>query len=401
MRQAQHKVIGGRTSLLFTAFEPSGDAHAAPVIAEWRRRRPDVPVYAWGGPKMLAAGATIVEPTGADAVMGAGSLGRVLHHTRINRRLRRWLAEHPVAVHVPVDSPAANFPICKITRRAGCRIVHLVAPQIWAWGSWRIAKLRRLTDHVLCLLPFEEKYFRERGVPATFIGHPVMNEPLPAPPPPAEEGEEDPAALPDGLPRLAILPGSRPAEIARNLPSMIAIVDGLRRADYPQLSAIVISADERAASLARVSMAAMPGFVRIEIDRLHDVLRWADAALVCSGTATLNVVRHRVPMVVMFRTAALPWWLVGRWVLRSPHRALPNIIAADRIVPEFIPHLRSDEPIAGALDEVLTDGAVQDRQRAAFDRIASLYEGRRPDHAAVTIIEQAFREQAVASAASR
>lgn len=401
MTQAQHTPIGGRASILFTAFEPSGDAHAAPVIAELHRRRPDAPIYAWGGPKMRAAGAVIVEPTGADAVMGAGSLGKVLDHARLNRRLSRWLAEHPVAVHVPVDSPAANFPICKLTRRAGCRIVHLVAPQVWAWGSWRIGKLRRFTDHVLCLLPFEEDYFRSRGVPATFIGHPVMNEPLPAPAPPPAEGEEDEDALPDGLPRIALLPGSRPAEIARNLPSMIAIVDGLRRANYPQLSAVVISADESAASLARASMAALPGFVRIEVDRLHDVLRWADAALVCSGTATLNVVRHRVPMVVMFRTGALPWWLVGRWVIRSPHRALPNIIAADRVVPEFIPHLRSDEPIAAALDEVLTDAAAQDRQRAAFDRIASLYEGLRPEHAAATIIEQALREQSVSSASAR
>lgn len=401
MKAAQHTPIGGRACLLFTAFEPSGDAHAAPVIAELHRRRPDAPIYAWGGPKMRAAGAVIVEPTGADAVMGAGSLGKVLDHARLNRRLSRWLAEHPVAVHVPVDSPAANFPICKLTRRAGCRIVHLVAPQVWAWGPWRIGKLRRFTDHVLCLLPFEEDYFRSRGVPATFIGHPVMNEPLPAPAPPPADGEEDPGALPDGLPRIALLPGSRPAEIARNLPSMIAIVDGLRRANYPQLSAVVISADESAASLARASMAALPGFVRIEVDRLHDVLRWADAALVCSGTATLNVVRHRVPMVVMFRTGALPWWLVGRWVIRSPHRALPNIIAADRVVPEFIPHLRSDEPIAAALDEVLTDAAAQDRQRAAFDRIASLYEGLRPEHAAATIIEQALREQSVSSASAR
>lgn len=385
--------VAGRPSppgILFTAFEPSGDAHAAPVIAELRRRRPDVPVWAWGGPKMLAAGATVVEATGADAVMGAGSLSKVLHHARINRRIRLWLAHHQVAVHVAVDSPAANFPICRITRAAGLRIVHLVAPQIWAWGPWRIAKLRRLTDHVLCLLPFEEEYFRGRGVPATFIGHPVMNEALPPLPPPPEEGEESPEALPDGLPRVALLPGSRPAEIARNLPSMIAIVDGLRREKYPDLSAVVISADRRAADLARASMAAWPGFVRIEIDRLHDALRWADAALVCSGTATLNVVRHRVPMVVMFRTAALPWLLFGRWVLRSPNLALPNIVAGERIVPEFIPHFGSDEPIAAALDKVLTDAFVQEGQRIAFARIAALYESRRPEQTAARIIEDSL-----------
>jgi len=395
MTQARQTEIGAQPGVLFTAFEPSGDAHAAGVIAELRRRRPELPIYAWGGPKMRAAGAVIVEATGADAVMGAGSLGKVLEHARLNRRLRRWLAGHPVALHVPVDSPAANFPICKITRRVGCRIVHLVAPQIWAWGPWRIGKLKRLTDHVLCLLPFEEEYFKSRGVPATFIGHPVMNEPLPAPPLPPEEAEDDPNALPEGLPRVALLPGSRPAEIERNLPTMIAIVDGLRRAEYAQLTAVIISADRKAADLARASIPALPGFVRIEVDRLHAVLRWADAAMVCSGTATLNVVRHRVPMVVMFRTSVLAWWLFGRWVLRSPNRALPNVVLNERVVPEFIPHFGSDEPIATALDEVLTDRTVQDRQRDAFTKIAAMYQGRRPEHAAAEILERTLKQAAM------
>ncbi len=374
--------------VLFTAFEPSGDAHAAPVIAELRRRRPEVEVYAWGGPKMRAAGATIVESTGADAVMGAGSLGKIVEHWRLNGRMSRWLDSHPVSLHIPVDSPAANFPICKITRRAGCRIVHLVGPQIWAWGPWRINKLKRLTDHVLGLLPFEEEYFSSRGVPATFIGHPVMNEPLPAPVEPAEGEEEQEEEDDQGLPRIALLPGSRPSEIRRNLPSMIAIVDGIRRSQYPDMAVRIISADAKAAGLAREVIAALPRFITIEVDRLHETLEWADAALVCSGTATLNVVRHGVPLVAMFRTALLPWLLIGRWLVQSPLRALPNIVAGRRVVPEFIPHFGSDEPIAEALTQVLTDAAAQDAQRDAFVEIRSMFEGHHPDREAVDVIER-------------
>lgn len=344
-------------------------------------------MYAWGGPKMKAAGATIVESTGSDAVMGAGSLGKIVEHWRLNGRMSRWLDEHPVNMHIPVDSPAANFPICKITRQAGCRIVHLVGPQIWAWGPWRIGKLKRLTDHVLCLLPFEEVYFSSRGVPATFIGHPVMNEPLPVPVEPEdEEAEEKEHAT--ALPRIALLPGSRPSEIRRNLPSMIAIVDGIRRAHYPDMAVRVISADAKAAELAREVIAALPRFITIEIDRLHETLEWADAALVCSGTATLNVVRHGVPLVAMFRTALLPWLFIGRWLVRSPLRALPNIVAGQKVVPEFIPHFGSDEPIAEALSQVLTDAAMQDAQRDAFVQIRSMFDGHHPDREAVDVIER-------------
>jgi len=373
--------------LLFTAFEPSGDAHAAPVIAELRRRRPEVEVFAWGGPKMRAAGATIVEATGADAVMGAGSLAKVAEHYRMNGRLRRWLADHPVNVHVPVDSPAANFPICKITRRAGCRIVHLVAPQIWAWGAWRIRKLARLTDHVLCLLPFEEEYFRSRGVKATFIGHPVMSEPWPAPPAIEPCDDERAKARASELPRIALLPGSRPSEIRHNLPSMIATVDGIRRATYPDMAVRIVSADDAAAALAHRVITNLPRFITIVVDQLHQTLEWADAALVCSGTATLNVVRHDAPMVAMFRMNLLPWLLLGRWMVRSPLRALPNIVAARRVVPEFIPHFGSDEPIAEALTEVLTDGASQDGQREAFAMIRSFFEAHDPAREAADVIE--------------
>lgn len=350
-------------------------------------------MFAWGGPKMRAAGAMIVEATGADAVMGAGSLAKVADHYRMNGRLRRWLTDHPVNVHVPVDSPAANFPICKITRRSGCRIIHLVAPQIWAWGSWRIRKLARLTDHVLCLLPFEEEYFSSRGVKATFIGHPVMNEALPASITAQNSDEDEAKARASGLPCIALLPGSRPSEIRHNLPSMIATVDGIRRTTYPDMAVRIVSADDAAAVLARSVIANLPRFITIVVDRLHETLEWADAALVCSGTATLNVVRHDVPMVAMFRMSRPPWLLFGRWMVRSPLRALPNIVAARRVVPEFIPHFGSDEPIAEALTEVLTDGAIQDGQRGAFAMIRSLFEAHDPAREAVGVIEAVMGEK--------
>lgn len=163
---------------LFTAFEPSGDVLAAPVIAELRRRQPEAKVWALGGPRMEAAGATLIDSTTDDAVMLGSALRHARLHMRRVTRLKAWLAEHPITALLPVDSPAANWSICKAVRKTqpAAKIVHLVAPQLWAWGPWRIRKLRRLTDHVLCVLPFEPAWFAERGVEATFVGHPLFDQ---------------------------------------------------------------------------------------------------------------------------------------------------------------------------------------------------------------------------------
>ncbi len=140
--------VRGQGAILFTAFEPSGDAHAAPVIAELLRQSPGVRVYAWGGPKMEAAGATMLGRTADDGAMGLGALKRAGEVRREVRRIKQWIREYRVLAVVVVDSPAANFPVAKAVKRTGARIVHLVAPQLWAWGKWRIGKLRRLTDLV-------------------------------------------------------------------------------------------------------------------------------------------------------------------------------------------------------------------------------------------------------------
>lgn len=365
--------------MLFTAFEPSGDAHAAPVIRALRRLDPSIPIYAWGGPRMADAGATVIERTGEDAVMGAGSLGKIREHLAINKRIEAWMRAHDVAVHVPVDSPAANFPICKISRRVGCRIVHLVAPQLWAWGPWRVRKLRRLTDLVLCLLPFEEAYFTARNVPARFIGHPVLHESIPS-------ADADRPPLPDAEIRLAVLPGSRPAEIDHNLPSMCNVVDRLA-STHASLAAVIVAAGERIAQRITDSGVSIPAAARVEANRLHEALSWANVALVCSGTATLDVTRHQVPMVVMYRMNPWPWRLAGRWVVTSPHLALPNLVAGRRVVPEFIPHLsRSDQPIIDALEGLISDEDARVAQAEALSGIAERFHGHDPAEIAASEI---------------
>ena len=166
--------------VLFTAFEPSGDAHAAPVIARLRAVRPDLEIVAWGGPRMAEAGATLVASTAEDGAMGLGGLSRARMLFRERAAMERWLEGRRLVMHVGVDSPSANIRLARISKQHGAPYVQFVAPQFWAWAPWRLRRFKRAAAKVLCVLPFEEAWFTSRGMPARYVGHPVVNEPLDA-----------------------------------------------------------------------------------------------------------------------------------------------------------------------------------------------------------------------------
>ncbi|MEZ6243041.1 MAG: hypothetical protein R3B57_08360 [Phycisphaerales bacterium] len=370
-----------RGAVLFTAFEPSGDDHAAAVIAELKARDPDLTIYAWGGPKMEAAGAKIVHRTGQDAVMGMPGLAKIREHRRINAHIKRWLVDHPVRVHVPVDSPAANFPVCAITKPTGARVVHLVAPQLWAWGAWRLKKLKRLTDHVLCLLPFEEEWFRSRGVDATFIGHPIFDRVL-------DEARVDAriADWPGGDPRVALMPGSRPAEITKNFPLLVGAYRRLEREHEGIAGVVAATRPEIEPELRRLA-GDWPRSLRVEHSRTEEVARWCDLALVVSGTVTLQIAKQAKPMVIVYKSGRLGYSLIGRWFLKTKFFSLPNVVAGKQIVPELIPHFGGSEPIADLAVALLEDPAHAEEQRRELRRVASMFDGRCAATAAADIIE--------------
>ncbi len=371
--------------ILFTAFEPSGDDHAAGVIAELKRRHPDLRIHAWGGPRMGRAGAEIVEATGEDAVVGVPGLRKIREHGRINQRVAEWLRTHPVAVHVPVDSPAANFPLCAIAKRAGVKVVHLVAPQIWAWGRWRIGKLRRRTDLVLCLLPFEEAFFRKRGVHARFIGHPLF------------DAELDPAALDrqaasfgGGRPRVALMPGSRPKELTRSFPLLVESFRALR-ADHPNLAGVVAATTpEVARELERRAreLGGLPDGLGIVSGASDAVIRWCDLALVKSGTITLQIARQQRPMVVFYKGSALVYYLIAKWIVSTKFFTLPNVLAHREIVPEFVPHFGGSAEITAAARRLLDSPDAAQRQREELGRICEHFRGRSAAGNAADAIEE-------------
>lgn len=359
-------------SILFTAFEPSGDQHASVVIGALRERHPGLKVFAWGGRKMEAAGAEIIERTGENAVIGVPGLAKIREHRRINKRVREWVSRNRIDLHVPVDSPAANFPICEITREAGVQVMHLVAPQLWAWGQWRIRKLRRLTDQVLCLLPFEEEWFLSRGVQARFVGHPLFDSRL-------DELALDAAAsaFPNGKPRIALMPGSRPAEIRTSFPVLLESMEHLREF-FPDAVGCIAAASEDVASQlyerAR-SLGGLPEGVEIVPAATDAVIRWCEFAIVVSGTVTLQIARQHKPMVAIYRPNRMMYHLLGRWLVSTRYFTLPNLILNRRVIPELIPHFGGGAEPATEIMRYLRQPGLADQTRQDLRQVVAPFRG--------------------------
>jgi lipid-A-disaccharide synthase len=355
-------------AMLFTAFEPSGDNHAAPIIRELLRQQPDLRIYAWGGPRMAEAGATVVEQTCDQAAMGLsaiGAAGRVRKHIA---QIRRWSKQYKVLAHVPVDSPAANFPVCGFMKKTGARVIHLVAPQLWAWGSWRIGKLRRLTDAVLCILPFEEEWFTKRKVPAKFIGHPAINRPL-------DEASirERASSLPAGSPRVAMFPGSRAHEVAGNIRLMMDTFVELQ-GRHQGMAGLIVAASQDLAKLVRRKIKVFPTGLHMTVGGVDAAVAWCDLALAVSGTITMDIALQRKPMVGMYKSDMISW-LGAKLLIRTPFKLLPNIVAGREIVPEFVPHVGGSGPIIDAATTVLKDSKRAAMQAEELNRMVLRFRG--------------------------
>ena len=358
--------------VLFTAFEPSGDAHAAPVIAALKAMAPDIEIVAWGGPQMERAGATMIERTADDGAMGLSALSKIASVKKTQNAIRQWAQARRVTVHVPVDSPAANFTIAKFMKARGVRVCHLVAPQLWAWGPWRLNKLRRCTDLVLCLLPFEQEWFRSRRVPAKFIGHPVINRIL-------DQAQIDTQSneLPKGSPKVLLLPGSRSSEVKRNLPLLLKVFSDIQH-NHRRAIAIMVTANDSLARLVRERVPTLPPGVLLMTGKLDAAISWSEIALCVSGTVSLDLLRQAKPMVGMYRTGLLS--VIGANIMLSmPNRLLPNILAGKRVVPEFVPCLGRAGPISAAVEELLVDQSRLRETANALRTLLPAFQGKKPD----------------------
>ena len=343
---------GIRKRIFISALESSAEVHCARLIEAadtLARGKYELEWVGLGGSAMAAAGAVLLADTVSRAAMIYNVLTQLGYYHTLRRNAETYLDENPVDLVIVCDSPAFNFHIAKAARRRGIPVLFYVAPQLWAWAPWRIHKLRRCCSQLACILPFEEEWFRSRGVEARFVGNPLFDG-LDYHPDECRKGYDgyDPHS-----PTVALLPGSRQAEIETLWPVMQAVARGLRHT-RPGVRFLVSAADaQRLQTLKDRQRADLP--VDYRVSDVFGVCRRSDLALVASGSATLQVAAAGCPMAVLYHSSRLLWHLVGRWLIRIPRLSLPNILAGRRLVPEFMPCLPETEVIERECSALLDD----------------------------------------------
>ncbi len=333
-----------------SAGEPSGDAHAAAVVAALRRRLPEARFEAFGGPVLEAAGARVLDRMERFSVVGfVEALRKIPAHVRLLGRVRRALEAGSYDLVILVDYPGYHLRVAAAAAAAGVPVLYYIAPQMWAWGSHRVPRLRSVR-RLAVILPFEQAFFRERGIPATFVGHPLRDRP---PSPPREEARRA-LGLEPARPVLGLFPGSRGQEIGR-----------LWEAFRDAAASVVARRPETQVVVAGVLEARYPapGSTRIHTGDPLLVFAAADAGLCKSGTTTLEAALADVPMVIAYRLNPLSFAIAMR-LLRVPRVGLVNLIAGSEVAPEFLQRAATPRALADAVFPLLDrESAAARRQR--------------------------------------
>jgi len=352
--------------IMISCGEASGDLYAGALTAELQARQPDAEIFGFGGQRLQAAGGQLIGDFGGFSVTGLTEAVRVVPRSfAMLRRLVDAARELRPHVFVAIDFPDFNFKLMAALRRLGIPIVYYVSPQLWAWRPGRMETMKTHVDRVLVIFPFEEALYRQAGVEAQFVGHPLVDL--------AQAGESratflnDRGLVPDA-PTVALLPGSRRNELERTVPVMTEALS-LIRARVPDVQFVVACAPNMPDSLFApfVDEDAETGVVLVR-ERADDVLASSDVVITASGTATIQCTLHEKPMVVVYRVSPLTYRL-GKPFVHVDMYAMPNLVAGSRIVPELIQDDFTAERTAAETIAFLTDRELYERTRDALKHV--------------------------------
>jgi lipid-A-disaccharide synthase len=283
-----------------------------------------------------------------------------------------------------------HLPLAGRAQSAGIPVMYYIAPQMWAWGSYRIHKLRHRTDKVAVILPFEEEYFRHRGIDARYVGHPLMDhlqrETI--------SGKQLEDIRGQATPFVTLLPGSRKHVVQEVLRGQLEVAERIA-AEFPHARFGVSVANDRVAGVIREALAARSRLPIEPHPGQHSALiAAADLVLVASGTTTLEVAYHDKPMIVMYNASRLFYHLIGRWMIQTPHLCLPNILADREIVPEFMPYYKTTGPIAEKAIELLRSRSMQEQMKRDLAQVvASLKTENASRNVAQMLLEMATKRR--------
>lgn len=337
--------------IVLCAGELSGDMHAAHVVSALFEALPGARITGMAGALCAGAGMDVRFQYRDYAVIGfTGILSSLPRFHRLERSLRTLIDD--ADLFIAVDYPGLNLRLCEYAHARGKRVLYYIAPQVWAWGAGRVQRMRRIVDRVAVVLPFETKIYRDAGIDCEFVGHPfITDHDLPAPLPEAQR---------DGI---ALLPGSRPGEVASLLPLFLNAARRLRER-HPGLRVAIGRSPVVSPSLYDEQVA-RSGLDLTLGDGSVGALSRARVALVASGTATLESALLETPLVIAYRTGRLNYALARRLV-RIPDVGLVNVLLGERVAPELVQNDATPEALANALESMLTDGARRDEMRRRF-----------------------------------
>ncbi|HAM41929.1 MAG TPA: lipid-A-disaccharide synthase [Candidatus Omnitrophica bacterium] len=361
-------------SICLVAGDPSGDARAAAVVDVLKRLRSDCSFTGLGGPQMRRAGVALLDDLTPTASIGPfDALRHLQRFARAKALLRELFRRRKPDLVILVDFGDFNLPVvAPLAKRAGCRVVYYISPQLWAWGRFRLRWIRRYVDRMLVLFRFEEAFYQRLGIPVTWVGHPLVD--------PALQGgvetrassrprEQAMAALGLNPWRMTVglLPGSRAQEIRRHLP---VFLDAASRIAWRMPGAQFLVPTVPGIPPGLLEPLATPRATDLMVSErpMAECLPAMEVALIASGTATLEAALMEVPMVVVYRTS-WPTYLAARAVIRVPHIAMVNVIAGKEVVPEYVQHRARPARIAQEIVGLLRQAQHREAMRQELRKV--------------------------------
>jgi lipid-A-disaccharide synthase len=360
-------------NFLVSAGEASGDGYAALLVQELRKRDPDASFFGCAGPRMRAAGVRDIIRSESLAVVG---LVEVLRHIpRIYgeyRKLLKAIRERKPDLAILTDSPDFHLRVARHLKDMKVPVVYLVAPQVWAWRKDRLPFMRRVLTHLLCIFPFEQKFFEDHGIPATYIGHPLVGRIAPSM---TRSEFLESHQIPGDRPLIALLPGSRRGEAARHLAPLVEAAEKIAK-EYGATFVLPASANTgREFFKARIFKERIPAAsIKVIDGQSWDALAYADLALAASGTVTVEAALLGTPMVTFYRVTQVSW-LIGRLLVRVPFFCMVNLIAGRLVVPELMQGQMTATRLAEEAGHLLSDSARCTEMRAALREVAEALRG--------------------------
>ena len=351
--------------ILISAGEASGEMYGAQLIQALRRRDPSLEFFGVGGHRMRAAGCDTVIDTKDLAVVG---ITEILSHLpkilRLYKDLIREADRRQPDLAIVIDSPAFNWRVARQMKKRGIRTVYYVAPQFWAWRQGRVRLLRDYIDKALVIFPFEQKFYRDRGVDATFVGHPLAQLPNPSI---TRQAYAEQFQIDATKPWITLMPGSRAKEVRMNLPTILESA-GLLGDQYEFLLPV-------APTLDRDFLLRFIGDRKVFlVPEALLALFHSRAGIVASGTATVEAAMMNTPFVMVYRVSPLTY-LLGKPRVRVPRFAMVNLIAEEEVVPELVQHDFTAAKVISRLQEILTDGPARERMLAGLARVKAKLRG--------------------------